>query len=326
MWSGDFDKARDFGAQALAAARATGQVDKEAEALITYASGLAYLGEAEAALVHLHEALELAERAGAGDTLMRAYINYSDCLEAFGRHRELSDIAARGVAAAEELGFARSWGAFLNANQAEPLLRLGRLDDADRTVAATRALDPAGIFSAAGEMIFAEVALQRGEIDQAARHVEAVRREFHDPDPGWQYEIPIHYLWGEIRRARGDLAGARDELWAMLTRPCAPRRAGTRGRCSGRRRAPKRKAPWPPPAASRTLTRRAGSTGCVTTRGNWRSRLLPRRPTPLWSPVSSPVSSGTANVGRGSSRWRPAGAPRNRSSSPTPSPSWPTHG
>ncbi|MFD2350681.1 LuxR C-terminal-related transcriptional regulator [Nonomuraea ferruginea] len=76
------------------------------------------------------EARRLAVRADAYNALMRVAISESDSLEGAGRHEEAAQVARDGIALAERYGLARTSGTFLSINLAEPLMSLGRWDEA----------------------------------------------------------------------------------------------------------------------------------------------------------------------------------------------------
>jgi predicted ATPase len=144
--------------RAVRAAREAGAAQQEAEASITLGSARSYLSAADDGLEDLRAGLALSMDIGAYFSALRAYVNLSDVLEFVGRHEEAVQMAREGIALADRVGLAGSWGVFLTGNLVESLLRLGRWDEAEQL--ATRALDsmPEGIFAATVLLLRAELA------------------------------------------------------------------------------------------------------------------------------------------------------------------------
>ena len=78
------------------------------------------------------EARSLAGRTGTYRPLLQVAINESHVLEGMGEHERAARVARAGIASARDYGLARSTGTFLAINVAEPLVSLGRWDEADR--------------------------------------------------------------------------------------------------------------------------------------------------------------------------------------------------
>ena len=82
---------------------------------------------------------ELAQQAGAYQPILKLVIYESHLLCGAGEYERAAAVARQGIADAERHGLARTSGAFLAINLAEPLLYLGRWDEAAEV--AERALD-----------------------------------------------------------------------------------------------------------------------------------------------------------------------------------------
>ncbi len=113
-------------------------------------------GDLERIRALLAEARTLARKADAYQPLLRADITESDMLEGMGQHELAATVARAGITAARQYGLARTSGAVLAINLAEPLVSLGRWDEAER---GHRARPPAP--SAAAEQIIAVAAVRR---------------------------------------------------------------------------------------------------------------------------------------------------------------------
>jgi DNA-binding CsgD family transcriptional regulator/tetratricopeptide (TPR) repeat protein len=223
---------------ALDAARAVGAREAEADAAVTLGCTLTYLDSPEAGLASLHDglriALALSEQAGQPDrgertapaTLaeeselggsertviaLRAYINLSDVLEMLGRHAAAVEIAQAGSALAARAGMSRTLGSYLTGNAAEPLIRLGRWDEADELTARALAAQPEGVFSATLHGLRAELAAMRGRYDEAARELGETRRTVGDTRDV-QFTLPLRCTAATIALGLGDIAAARQTV------------------------------------------------------------------------------------------------------------------
>ena len=127
----DLAGSADTARQAIDAARASGAPDVQADAAIRLGAATCYLGATEVGIESLRAGLRLARDLDLPETTLSGYINLSDVLEMLGRHAEAVQTAADGFQLAVRVGLSRSIdGAYLAANQAEPLVRLGRWDEA----------------------------------------------------------------------------------------------------------------------------------------------------------------------------------------------------
>jgi ATP/maltotriose-dependent transcriptional regulator MalT len=191
---------------AVAAAEAAGLPASLAESLVSLGTSLAYSGDIDGGLAWLRQAHELAGTLPDPQHLLRCQVNFSDVLEMAGLHDEAEAVAAAGVALAAETGFSRSIGAFLTGNRIEPLLRLGRWDEAEQLAAAELRNGPAGVFRSSIVEVLARIAVYRGDYEAA----EALTRNaVIGTVINWQYSLPIATTSAEIALGRRDLAAAR---------------------------------------------------------------------------------------------------------------------
>jgi tetratricopeptide (TPR) repeat protein len=127
--------------EALALARASGDSSTESSALLTIAMtqgrALGRLDEADLAVIA--QARAAAERADDYQLILLATINESHVLEGAGAHERAAEVAKNGRIEARSRGVARTEGAYLTINLAEPLFALGRWDEATELI--DKALD-----------------------------------------------------------------------------------------------------------------------------------------------------------------------------------------
>lgn len=124
LWSGQAKAVVD---DALADARQVGDPALIARALNP--AGLVALRRQDGrrAVEALEESLALSRQAGDLDATCRAYVNLSDTLRQLGRYERCAEPAAEGVRYTAEHRMRLTTGVFIEANQAEVLVSLGRL-------------------------------------------------------------------------------------------------------------------------------------------------------------------------------------------------------
>jgi DNA-binding CsgD family transcriptional regulator/tetratricopeptide (TPR) repeat protein len=215
MRTNDLPGAARTARRAVDAAVTTGAFAQQADALVTLGLAKGYLGDAAGGLAALREGIALAERHEMHVVALRGYITQSDALEMLGRHTEAADSARTGVALASRFGHARSLGAMLTANLAEPLIRLGRWRAASDLVTESLADDPTGMFASSLLLLRSELELWQGDTAAAERDVKEARRQF-GTGTDVQFTVPMIFIEAELARVAGDLDAAR-RLFAPLS-------------------------------------------------------------------------------------------------------------
>ncbi|MFA1548746.1 helix-turn-helix transcriptional regulator [Actinomadura chokoriensis] len=212
--------ARDAGRESLAIARRLGDPVAEAEALITlFCADMHYEGDAEVAEVEA-----AADRAGNHPVLLRYYVIKSHFLEGAGRHAEAAAVAARGKELAREHGVARTQGTFLCINQAEPLVSLGRWDEAMAVMNHALEQDPAITTRTSLHVLSGWVALARGDLPTAKARL-ATSREIERLETEWlktQDYFATLWLEANLALAEGRPHAALDAVRPVLARGGMP--------------------------------------------------------------------------------------------------------
>ncbi len=133
MLSGRYRRAGELAEEALADARRFGLRALESRALNTLGMSRVQLGELDEGLAQLREAVELADWVGHPDVSVRAAINLSEILDLAGQTEEALSVVRRALAVIRERAAEpTSYDTFLGLQEANALLRLGRVDEAAR--------------------------------------------------------------------------------------------------------------------------------------------------------------------------------------------------
>jgi DNA-binding CsgD family transcriptional regulator len=192
--------ARDLCERAIAVAREVGAREQEGHALNTMGVCIGGLGNRAAGDVHLRAAQRIAEEVGSIDDRCRAYVNRSDQIDQDGRVEEAAGMALEGAEVARGLG-ARSYSKFLQGEAAIRLLRLGRLDEAERLAREALEGEPSGLTQALLRHACAEAYLIRGDADAAAGELERAETPGVTADSMWLGPLSASRV--ELRLLRG---------------------------------------------------------------------------------------------------------------------------
>jgi hypothetical protein len=142
------------------------------------------------------QARVMGERNGADDVLLKAAVNESHLLEGAGEHERAAEAACRATASADAQRVARVSGSLLAINRAEPLLALGRWDEAVKI--ANGAIDfdlaPGPMHRASLRVVAGTVAIARGDLATAAQAVSAARDMTRSARYEDQHQLPLTRL------------------------------------------------------------------------------------------------------------------------------------
>ncbi|GGK94079.1 helix-turn-helix transcriptional regulator [Sphaerisporangium melleum] len=213
---GDWDEKERLAEEAVRISRRVGDAETEAHSLITLAWTQFRYSQMEVQVSAFGRAREIAERAGSYSALMRAAISESDALEGAGWHEEAAKVARRGIADAEAYGLARTSGAFLAINLAEPLVSLGRWDEALDVIERGVEVGPPPPYRASLQGLAADVMLARGDLDRAEALHQATEKVFAQGTYRDQSVLPLMRREIELLAARGRSAEAAETVRRAL--------------------------------------------------------------------------------------------------------------
>jgi DNA-binding CsgD family transcriptional regulator len=217
MMDGQFDQAAEFGAKAIGTVRAVGVVEPEFRAHNIVGPSLVSIGRVDEGLAALETARVLAR--DVPRMLVSYHINASDALNLLGRYGEAAQVAREGLDRAREIGLGRGHGAMVAGNTAEPLLALGKWDEAEQLITRALELDPPVRHVWHLLTLQAWLALWRGDLDSAARSLAEARSRTARRQPGPQYELPLARVSAELSLSLGDAEGAWAEISDTLREP-----------------------------------------------------------------------------------------------------------
>jgi ATP/maltotriose-dependent transcriptional regulator MalT len=197
--------------RAMELAREAGEPSIEAHALVNlaWARSLRF-SRIDEQLPSFAEARRIARAAGSYNPQMRCDISESDALEGAGRHEDAARVARDGIAAAGRHGLARTSGAFLAINLAEPLVSLGRWDEALEVIEQALEHAPPLLYQASLHGLAADIALARGLTERAAELYEAADRVLSRGDFRDQTVLPHAQRQVELQAALGHVDAARE--------------------------------------------------------------------------------------------------------------------
>jgi DNA-binding CsgD family transcriptional regulator/tetratricopeptide (TPR) repeat protein len=208
--------------EALALARRAGDAGTEISALCQLGMVESRAGDDAAGLELLALARALAVQEDAYRPLLYVAINESHVLEGMGEHERAAQVARAGIASAGAFGLARTTGTFLAINVAEPLVSLGRWDEATEVIEHAMALSPPRVNRISLRVVESSIALLRGDVAGARTSAAAAsaalgRSGYYGPHAN-QYNLPVAQLEAELCLAEGRPAEAMDVIAAALDR------------------------------------------------------------------------------------------------------------
>jgi ATP/maltotriose-dependent transcriptional regulator MalT len=190
--------------EALTVAREVGDADIETQAfmMVVGIESNRGIGRADQVLDTLARARESAEQAGYR-TLLRADIYGSHLLEGMGEHERAAEVARGGIGRARDHGFARTDGTILSNNLAEPLVALGRWDEAGEVIEHALELAPPRTLRAILLVLAGDIALARGDIRAAEDSARAAAAFLTGTAYEAQLQLPLVGLQTEVHIAGG---------------------------------------------------------------------------------------------------------------------------
>ena len=175
MYAGRYEASRLEAEAALPHARAAGARAEEAMALGILGWDVALLGDVDAGIAYLREALRIAQEVDSIEGIALGYSTLAALLELVGRPDEAIAVAREGRAAAARYGVARTYGGLLLGSEASALLALGRWDEAREAIDEGLAHDPVGRPAIALHVQAARLDTARASYADAEHHLEVAR-------------------------------------------------------------------------------------------------------------------------------------------------------
>ncbi|XHM91455.1 response regulator transcription factor [Peterkaempfera sp. SMS 1(5)a] len=200
--------------RAAAIARQVGARTVELHALLTLGTLRCDFGEIEGGVAGLRKVCQAAAELGDPDLHCRAFINLASLLEQVGRSAEALEVAREGMEVSLQSGMIRYNGSLLAGNIAEPLIALGRHEEAARLLAEWEERPAAIIHDDFLDRLRGELALLGDDPAAAARRLTAARTGSDISQP--QKSLPAADLAVRIAVRTGRFAEARSELLQAL--------------------------------------------------------------------------------------------------------------
>jgi len=193
--------------EAVAVARQVGDAATEAAALTTLACAHP-AQDMDRIRELLAQSRAVAAQAQAYQPLLHADITESDLLEGLGQHEQAAAVARDGLRAASAYGLARTSGAVLAINLAEPLVSLGRWDEAAEVIERALQLFPPRLNRSSLWRLSGDMAVARGDLPAAADAVSSIRAALSGIRYKDEYQLPAARLEIELRVAQEQPAAA----------------------------------------------------------------------------------------------------------------------
>ncbi|MBW3563021.1 MAG: AAA family ATPase [Actinobacteria bacterium] len=176
--------------EAVEVAREVGARLEESQALNSLGTSTAFAEDLEAGVAHLQESLRVAEEVGSADDVLRAYINLNSTLEHGGRSDEAIRVGYEGITWAEDNEVTGPVPDFLRLNMVDVLYFLGRWEEADAQLRASRIRPDSGVTLVHLAIAAGRLRVGQGRFDEAREHLRQGRdavRAVVDP----QFLVPM---------------------------------------------------------------------------------------------------------------------------------------
>ncbi|MFE5817138.1 AAA family ATPase [Streptomyces sp. NPDC056479] len=202
--------------RAVEYARMVGAEVIELNARLTLGVLMVDAGEIDAGVAQMYEVKDEVLARGLTAVVGRSHVNLPSVLEGVGRSGDSVGILREGLRLTQEWGL-RDSEAWIWTNLAESLISLGRWDEAAEAAMNAQRTGQSAKPRGGGSNRLAHLALARGEIAEATRHLEAARAHYGTHDPMPQNNLPMSFLALGIAAAEGRLLDARAEADRALS-------------------------------------------------------------------------------------------------------------
>lgn len=207
--------------RAVEYARLVGAEYIELHARLTHGWLTADSGDVEEGLTEMYEVRDRATALGAVGIIGRVSTNLPSSLEAMGRSAEAVAAAEAGIAVCRQRGLANS-ESWVRGNLAQSLVSLGRWTDADTVLDDAAALAQSQKAHGLIADRRAELALRRGDLDEALEQTKLARAYFGTYDPQPQHSIALSRVAMCVAALQGRLDDARAEFERAVARGFPP--------------------------------------------------------------------------------------------------------
>lgn len=197
--------------RAVELAELVGAESTELHARLTLGGRMVDVGEVEAGLAEMADAVRRVCDRGDVAVLGRAHVNYASTLDHAGRYEEALEVTAEGIEHAHRFGL-QDVKAWLYGNRAATLCMLGRWTEVEECIAEARQLAQGVKPRAFAALRAGQLAVYRGDTGLAAQELAEARKWYGPYDPQPQYVIPLARLELEIEAARGRVEEVRRVL------------------------------------------------------------------------------------------------------------------
>lgn len=227
MMEDRFAEGAAVAAEAAQAAKTVGAFDAEMRAHIIRGPCLIHSGHIDAGF----EAFEEARRAAGDDPgglavdprmLPGYYINLSDAYNLLGRYHESVETAQHGIERSVRLGLSRSSGAMLAGNAAEPMIALGRWDDATQLIDRTLDLDPPARHAWHLLHLKAYLSLWRGDVTAAGAVLDELAARQAGRLIDTQYAVPTANITAWVALVQGNALAAWQAVESLVDTKASP--------------------------------------------------------------------------------------------------------
>ncbi|MFI2202528.1 AAA family ATPase [Streptomyces sp. NPDC020192] len=201
--------------RAVEYARMVGARDIELHARLTLGGLMVDAGDFGTGLTEMRQVLQDTLAEGVHHVAGRAYVNLPSELQSVGRDREAAPLLREGIA------FARRYGqldseAWMWGNLSDALYSLGQWQEAAEAAAHATRVGHGAKPRGAGALKLAHLALARGDLAEAGRHLAAARTHYGSHDPMPQQSLPLARITLGVAAEEGRVADARAVLLQAL--------------------------------------------------------------------------------------------------------------
>ncbi|UFR02124.1 AAA family ATPase [Streptomyces sp. Go40/10] len=201
--------------RAVEYARMVGARETELHARLTLGVLTVESGDPEGGLAQMRQVLSDTRAEGMHHVTGRAYVNLPSALQSVGRDREAVPLLREGIEFCRGYGLLDS-GAWAWANLAEAQYSLGRWAEAAEAAAQAIRIGHSAKPRCAGALHLAHLALGRGDLAEAGRHLAAARAWYGTHDPMPQHLLPLTRITLGTAAAEGRITDVRAALLPAL--------------------------------------------------------------------------------------------------------------